>query len=358
MPIVRVDESPEVVAIVATMGRNLPRLHACVDSLRAGSDATSVAVVCVVNSSTAVDVQLDDATVLQAGLNLGWAGALVFAASQSDSEFIWFVQDDMAITATTLSFLVDALKQDSTLSAVSPLVVGHDGLVPVGSCGGVVNEIGNVVDPCPPVACLPEDLPDTASLSYFPSRGLLVRRAAFTAVGGPNARLYPVQFVDVDFNFRLRDRVGPLRLVTRAIIHHETNGSSPVYFAHFLHERNIETFAHRWLGNDVHPSEPFFAVAEHRPDPVGDERLPLHPGIPAEVLAEVSQSAADALTHLGRVFTATRSELSAVREELAGTLAALDESETAIRVLKNTRSWKFTAGMRAVVSTLHRLRRR
>ena len=317
-----------------------------------GSGAARVAVVCVVNSSTSIDTQLEDATVLQAGVNLGWAGALAFGASQSDSELIWFVQDDMTVAPTALSVLIDELERDTALSAVVPIAIGEDGLVPVGSCGGVVNESGNVVDPCPPVACLPDELPDTSALSYFPSRGLLVRRAAFAAVGGTNARIYPVQFVDVDFSYRLRNSVGPLRLLTDAVVHHETNGSSPVDFAHFLHERNIELFAHRWLGADVQPSEPFFAVAQYRPDPVGDERLALHPEIPAQILTEVAQSAADALAHLGRVFTASRSELSATRTELNGTLAALDEAENTIRVLKNTRSWKLTAGMRTVVGAL------
>ena len=359
MPIVALREPHDVIAVVPTMGGNLPRLRRCLDSVLATASDTRLAVLCVVNNSTGLSAEFDRAQigVLEAGVNLGWAGGLILGAGESESPYIWFIQDDMTVEESTLTALVATLESDATLGSVGPVYVdAASGLVPMGSCGGVVAATGNVADFLPATACAPEDLPPLDGLSYIPSRGLLVRREAFTASGGPNPRLYPVQFVDVDFGHRLRTAGWAKRLDTSARIHHDINGSSPAGFVHFLYSRNVELFAHDWVGPEAHPIEPFYPVAVHRPDAVTAARVPLHPRISPELTTAVIQSAADSLTHLGRVFSAMETELATREAELRDAQSESFGLRQQIQAMVESRWWRLARPLRSLSDRLRRVR--
>jgi GT2 family glycosyltransferase len=356
VPIVGLLDSPEIVAIVPTMLDKPRRVEKCLSSLAAGTGKHRLAVLCVVNSSTADprSVKLHGATAEVVGLNLGWPGGLAFGIGRSTAPLIWFVQDDMVVLPDTLSELVAALGDDEGLGLVGPLVVDEHGMVPAGSCGGRISDDGAIIGWAPATACRPEELTDLESLSYVPSRGMLVRRIALERTAGPNARLYPLQYVDADLCYQLRRAGYALRLVPSARVQHLAGGATSAGYARFLQSRNAQAFSHAWFEDRPSPPEKYFAVYWARPDAVEAARHPIHPELPRELLDAVAQSAADTLTHLGRVFTA---ELDARSYDQVTILEGeLDAALTRIRELESSTSWRITAPLRTILGRARQAR--
>ncbi len=177
-----------------------------------------------------------------------------------------------------------------------------------------------------------DDLVGLDELSYLPSRGLLVRRSIFDAVGGLNLANYPLQFVDVDFSFRLRAAGSDFRIVTNARTRHVGGGSTPRGYALFLHERNVQTFGATWFPDAPPAPVRFVEVAGSRPDAVGVPRHPVHPAVDAAMLASIAQSAADTLTHIGRVHSALWDQLQHTSTEAAETLGAQHALREELRI--------------------------
>ena len=362
MPIVRIEDSPDVLAVVPTMATDLDRLRRCVSSLAATAGPLRVGILCVINSSTIAPFTLEGATVESAGLNWGWGGGLQFGASLADSAMIWFIQDDMTVRPDTLNHLHSALLSDSTLGAVSPVMIGDDGRVPPGSCGGFVSSDGALTGWYPTEPCAVEALDDLGQLSYVPSRGLLVRRAAYADAGGPNARLYPVQFVDVDFCFRLTSLGWGFRMIPTAAVAHESQGSTPTRFAQFLHSRNIDTFRQDWFPGTPNPPARFIDTAAKRPDPVTAPRRHVHRSVSGTLVEAVAQSAADTLTHAARVFAAlldseaARSQAQREADSRRAEAAEADNAALRARIesLEASRSWRITAPLRWLASRVRR----
>ncbi len=335
MPVVDLADSPDVVAIMPTMGEKPARTTAALDAALASATSQRLAIVCVLNSSTPVaGLERPGVTVVQAGLNLGWAGGLVFGAALGESPLLWFLQDDLLVEPDTLDALVAAL--DESLGLVTPLVVDEGGMVPVASCGGVIAADGTLASWLPAEPTAPASLPDLASLSYVPSRGMLVRRAAFDAAGGPDPRLYPVQFVDVDFCHRVRAAGFGTALTVDARVRHAGSAATPSGFAQFLHSRNAERFIRRWFPKSKEKGREFFPVHGFRPDS-GPSAM-LHPSISAELLAAVAQSGTDALTHLAQVFSAQHRELESSGNELHLARLAVNELRDAVARLEEDRA--------------------
>jgi GT2 family glycosyltransferase len=340
MPLVALSDPHDVVAVIPTMANRRDSLEAAIQSVTSSTGPLRVAVVCVVNASTKPDVELESLGVdlRFAGINLGWAGGLAYGSGLSDADFVWFVQDDMIAAPGALAALVAALRNDKRLGAVAPLVLSADGLVVRHSCGGRTDGNGLVSDwlPAEPVAA--SELVGVGELSYIPSRGTLVRRDALAATGGPNPRLYPVQFVDVDFCRRLTAAGFGFELALTAHVTHEVQGSTPLGYAQFLHSRNGEGFRRFWFPDSQAAPREAFDVHRFRPDRTDRERLPIAADIDAELLGAVSQSAADTLTHLGRVFSARE---AALLSELRGRNSLIDS-------MSESASWRITAPLRAL----------
>ncbi|TAL44178.1 MAG: glycosyltransferase family 2 protein [Salinibacterium sp.] len=360
-----------VVAVVPTMGGDIARLTACIGSLK--SSLFELDIVCVVNSSTIDPAELSGLGVRVeiAGVNLGWAGGMIFGAEVTDAPLIWFVQDDMTVRPETLGELVSALDADPSLGMVGPLSVGEDGQVPAGSSGGLISDDGKVISwswyPVEP--CSPEDPEAAPPLSYLPNRGTLVRRSAFEKCGGTDPRLYPAQYVDVDLSMRMRANGFTFALVPRALISHSGSGSTPRAFVEFLHSRNLQRFMMSWFPGRPTPDELYFPVYETRPDPVARPPHGLHPRVSDSLALAVLQSASDSLTHLARVFTATHIPIARERDRLVGELEAANQrtAAQAIRVaeleaahaeLRRSTSWRLTGPLRRISRLAARALRR
>src|SRR6218665_3541130 len=140
--IVSVDDDPDVVALIPTLGLDPERLDECLDALRRQDSGARLAIAVIVNADGAAP-DIDGVTSLAAGLHPGGGGGLAFGRSRIGAPaLLWLVQDDMVPSDDCLRHLLDGLDEHA---AVSPVAVDRDGLtVPFGS-GGFLGPDGDIV---------------------------------------------------------------------------------------------------------------------------------------------------------------------------------------------------------------------
>ena len=315
----------EVVALIPTLGTDPNRLARCVTALT--SQTVDLGVVVLVNSPEAGRVHdlPDDVVVVDCGLNLGWAGALTFGRSLADPRYLWLVQDDMVAAPDALSVLRAALDEDRALGLVSPVTIGDDGLVPAHSLGGSLDSEGVLRSWFPPAATPPDELGGLTDMSYVASRGMLVRAEAWDDAGGMSPLFHPVMYADVDFCVGMQRAGWSVAAVSGAWVRHAQNGSTTRPFAQFLGARNAALFAARRF--------PGTEADEGRPSPAASLGGPVDPRVPAELVAQVAQAAADALLHLGSRHAEAAAAWESRVAALETTIASL---ETAVAALEAT----------------------
>ena len=332
--IVALDDSPDVVAMVPTLGRDEDRLSRCLESVVGQVSDLRVSIICIANGGDPTAVLPPMTTLLTPGLNLGWSGGLCLARTVADAEFLWLVQDDMTLDSDCLATLHAALSADESLGSVAPVVVGADGGVRPGSAGGVLARDGKLrlIEWLPPTTVPPDQLVGLDRLDYVPSRGCLMRTTAWDSVGGLDPHYYPVTWSDVDLCTALRAAGWQFRLVVDARTRHEQSGSTPSAYGHFLFRRNSDRFARKW-GDDLR-------VAASQPAP--------DPAVPASLLADIAVAASETLDELAVAFVEARAESAELR-------AGLGRAQSEIDQLHGSNSWQVTAPFRAVRRWAHGL---
>lgn len=331
--IVALADSPDVVAMVPTLGRHDDRLSACLQSVVEQDGDFRVAIVCVANGGDPTAVLPPLATLLKPGLNLGWAGGLTFARSVAVADLLWLIQDDMQLESGCLVALIDTMNEDPRLGSVAPIVVDRDGDVRPGSAGGVLTQgpAVRMLEWLPPQSVKPDRMVGLDRLDYVPSRGTLVRSVAWDSVGGMDAQYYPVLWSDVDFCTALRAAGWRFALAAHALTQHDESGSTPRPYGEFLFNRNNDRFARKW-GDDL---------ASPR------ERSAPDPAIPPALVGDIAMAASGALGDLAVTYTRTRAESDGWRDEF-------ERVEREVDALRRSRSWRLTAPLRGLAAFLRR----
>lgn len=280
---------PRVVAIVPTLDVRSPRIEALLASMHELDGHEHVDLHVVVNTmsgptrraaqptlvpdhSPGTPVRpLVGASILETGLNLGFAGSIAFAAGRADFTHLWLLQDDLRLEAACLVALLRALDSDPGLGAVNPTVVDDTRVVLRRSTGGMLDVEGRIARYSPQRDVPLERYVPEDGLDFVMSRALLVRADAWHRVGGTDASFFPVGWTDVDLCTRLRDdgwRVGSSR---DALIHHAKGASTPSALAVATFRRNGALHRARRAGATEPPA--------------------VHPEISRELLATVARSA-------------------------------------------------------------------
>jgi len=207
-------------------------IGACLESLK-DCGAEIVVVDNGSNDDTAEVVRrFPNARLLQAGRNLGFAGACNFGARQSAGGALLFLNPDTA-RQTPLGPLEEVLRSAPNVAAVAPRLVNTQGKNQIGfnvrrlpTRAVLLFEILllNRVFPNNPVnrryRCLDFD-PEKASEVEQPAGACLaVRRGSFEQCGGFDEGFFPLWFEDVDLCLRLRQKGGTIHYCPQVRFEH------------------------------------------------------------------------------------------------------------------------------------------
>lgn len=281
--------SRQVLAVVPTLdvrSRRLERLLASLDRIEGDVPLRTLVVVNrgaelpVLSSAQPLPDPPSGTTVVETGLNLGFAGSIVFGATLAEFSHLWLLQDDLVVAPSCLSELIGALDRHPALGAVNPTRIGHDGSVIRGNAGGLLDADGRIATFLPRSRVDPERYVPDADPDFLMSRGMLVRASAWWAVGGLDARFFPVGWSDVDLCTRLRAAGWSLATVATATVRHEKGASTPRALSAVTYDRNGALFAAKRSGSPARPE--------------------VHPAIPRELLEVVAQSAGSLALDLSR----------------------------------------------------------
>lgn len=286
----------DVAALIPTLGNDVARVLRAVTAVLASDSTFSVEVVVVVNAKVdpfaEVAVTLPaNVRVIVAGANLGWAGGLHVGRAATTARFIWLVQDDMDPDTACLRTLAAALEDPRGPALVSPVIVSNvtrdargaitEGTVERHTLGGSLNP--EVFDSS---ASRPEDDPimadrfpveDTGlaelssvpALDYIPSRGMLLAASTWDAVGGMDARFYPVGATDVDFCRAIHAAGLTFAIVPQARATHLGSASTPRSLARVVFRSNRRRVVEKWRDGEVFSA----TIAAEVPDAVRDAVL-------------------------------------------------------------------------------------
>lgn len=333
----------DVVAVIVTLGKDLPRLSACLDAVRAQDADGSLGAVLVLNAAEIDEAGIvalagDDITLVRPGFNLGWAGGVVAGrAAAPHARRLWLVQDDMIAAPGCLRAETAALDADARLALVSPVSVTPAGLVAAWSCGGTLRREPRIeLDRWFPAEDTAVDALPDADLDYVASRGMLVDLDAWDAVGGMHPGYYPVIWTDVDLCAAVRAAGREFALVGDAQVRHEGHGSTPSPYGTFLLERHRGLFAARW-GSPAGPAAP-----------------PTPTTVSPALVESIARAAAALAADLGREYSGQSERLSSVENALALARAETDSARREIADLRASTSWRVTAPLRALARSIAR----
>ncbi len=158
-----------------------------------------------------------DLKLIQTPSNLGFGTACNLGARGLQSEFLLFLNPDARLVPGCLDQLLAVAKLNPSCPALAPVLCD------------VTGEISykwrtHLLRKCPPQ---PKILPDHAlEAPMLSGAAMLVRRAAFEAVGGFDERIF-LYYEDDDLSIRLTAAFGPLLLVPQAMVTHAAGTSSP-----------------------------------------------------------------------------------------------------------------------------------
>ncbi len=155
-------------------------------------------------------------SVIVAPENLGFGRACNLGAEPCSSEFLLFLNPDARLEPDALTMLLAAAQRHPTAAAFGPVMVNAAGALRYKRNSYLLPR-----DPKPPRDPGSED----RAVSVLSGAVLLVRRAAFTRIGGFDPRIF-LYFEDDDLSLRLRQFAGPLILVPSARVQHAAGASS------------------------------------------------------------------------------------------------------------------------------------
>jgi GT2 family glycosyltransferase len=327
-------ESPRVsVIVVATSSSGL--LHACLRSIaQFGPAAIPFETIVVLNEADQSAEAALRATVIgvraaSSPVNLGFAGAGNLGRSLARGEYLLLLHDDVEVEAGWMEALVQAADAHPEAGAVGGKVLYPDGRLQ--NAGMILWRDAGTSPPWVGAAPAPTAFDHLRAVDYCGTSSLLVRTAAWDAVGGLNEDLYPVYYVDVDLGMALR-RLGFVVLYQPAsrIRHHQSASSTP-RFRKFAARRNGRVFIEKWR-KDLEEHEPAArnspAAVERamaRAEAFGEERR--RKGPPA-IAGLPSRAAFDPLAQVSRHYEKSRACQKAYIEHLT---EALERAEADLK---------------------------
>jgi len=361
-PVTRVASADEpTVSILIVAARKPERLVRCLRAVsRHAPSDLAYEVVVVLNAAEPgmreqIERDVEGVRLVESEVPLGLAGGANLGASRASGRLLLLLHDDTEVGADWLMPLVRLLDGRPEVGAVGSAVLNLDGTLQ--TAGHVLWRNGATAPRWlrqpPPVGALGDPCP----ADYCASACLLVRRAAWDAVGGLDEGFHPAYYVDVDLAMSLRSRGYIVLCEPASRVRHERGGSSASAFRMFLAARHRERFVGKWAADLAHQQpEGHDAESLARADRATERRAaavakyerqpsaPVAPGATEDALTRLRRERAllqrdvavkhEFIGHAQELLdhgAATRERLELECAELQGALAASNERAAAAR---------------------------
>ena len=244
-----------VVAVIPTLGRDIPRLQRAVNSVREHTIYKDLQII-VINNSGSDDLEslIGADLVLSFGINLGNVGSIEYVRRHYPCEYFWIIQDDMVLLNDVLAELMQVVESNQNIAAASPVIL-RNGVIPARTRAGKFNNSARTRwENFPLEDVTPDELDTEQELCFVAGSGALYRSSCLTEVGGFNLNLYPLIHVDVDVCMRFLRHDWRVHLVPTAHIEHQINGSTNRLLVEVLH-RNNTAYLEGLLESDFYESK-------------------------------------------------------------------------------------------------------
>lgn len=224
-------------SLIIVYHSGLEALRSCLASVSAGT-TTPDQVVLVNNSGTSVlgvlphyHYPLDELEVANDGYASGVnVGVRYVQRHYPSTQYLWLLNPDTEVAVTTLTLLVQTLRNNESLAAISPTIYDITGQV--WYAGGYYSKLRNKT-------VHKTTLSRAAHSDYWPTPFItfcapLIRMSAWKAVGALDER-YFLYYEDADWSLRASGMGETLAVSTSAtIVHHEASRSNPKKTYHLV----------------------------------------------------------------------------------------------------------------------------
>ena len=260
-------DAPRVSVLIPVSGAAevIDLLRACLDHLgRCAGEAPFETLLLLNDVSDEVrswvDRHVRGARVLHSEVNLGLAGGLRLLRSEARGELLVSIHQDTEVEQGWLRALVDAADARPDAGAIGSLVLDPDG-VTVQAAGWILCADCSTFPPWwggPAPARAAFAKRDASGVDYVPSSAVMLRADVWDRFGGPEERLYPAYYVDVDLAMGVRSLGRSVLVEPRSVARHHRGSATTVPFRNFVVGRSGAIFARKW----AHLLEQFLAPSE------------------------------------------------------------------------------------------------
>jgi GT2 family glycosyltransferase/glycosyltransferase involved in cell wall biosynthesis len=212
-----------LVSIVIPVHNHVDATVACLQAVHANTDTSNIEVIMVDDASTdgtpALLATVDGLTVVRLERNLGFLEAITAGIEPARGTYVHLLNNDTVVQPGWLEALLEVAEGDEHVGAVgSKLVFPNGRLQEAGSvvwCDGTAWNLGYGLEPDAPAFNV------RRAVDYCSAASLLVRRAAFDAVGGFDRRYAPAYYEDTDLCFSLRAAGYPVIYEPASVVVHQ-----------------------------------------------------------------------------------------------------------------------------------------
>jgi GT2 family glycosyltransferase len=241
------DEVAPRASVIVVGLRDAPMLMACLESIAENVVDVGYEVIITLNDPTPrlsaeIEQRVSGATVFSFRANLGFGGAVNFAAERARGAYIVLLNDDCVVTCGWLEALVETEQRHSRCAAVGSTFLNPDGTLQ--EAGAVVWSDGSTSAIGDDVEAL--DMQFERRCDYCSGGSLLIRKDVWDQLGGFDPSYYPAYFEDVDFCLRAAQLGRETWYQPRAAVRHARFASTEANLRHYLWQRAHDTFVNRW----------------------------------------------------------------------------------------------------------------
>jgi O-antigen biosynthesis protein len=216
-------------SLVIPVHNHVDATLSCLRSVQANSPLSEMEVIVVDDASTDDTVMLlgalEGLTVVRLESNLGFLGAISAGIAASTGEYMVLLNNDTVVQPGWLDALVEVIEDDVRVGAVGSKLVFPNGRLQEAGCivwsDATAWNLGYGKTPDAPAYNVRREV------DYCSAASLLVRRAAYDAVGGFDRRYTPAYYEDTDLCFSLRKAGYSVIYQPESVVVHQGSLSHP-----------------------------------------------------------------------------------------------------------------------------------